>query len=273
MAKILIVDDEVGVRDLLGEILRSQRHDVIEASIHAEAESLLRSFSPDIVLLDYWLPEGNSYDALKRWHNLVCPMPAVIMMAHTFEHPEEDLRAIGVEGFLEKPVSHYHLMETLKPLLDKCSVTARLVARRKAETPIESPRRIIDVNSAEFEPCVAVRDIIRNKQIQNLIDSDAATIATLMGAFPALFDKDFREGRIEFERLYFLRLLAETGGSITEAAKKAGLDRTSLHRRLKLMGLEHHMITLRYEEGKRRRRIARMGGSGTDRTDKTAESA
>ena len=56
MAKILIVDDEIGIRELLSEILRDEGHDILLAENASAARAARNAVRPDMVLLDIWMP-------------------------------------------------------------------------------------------------------------------------------------------------------------------------------------------------------------------------
>ena len=64
MPKILVVDDEVGIRELLSEILRDEGHDVRLAENAAEARAARDAGRPDLVLLDIWMPDTDGITLL-----------------------------------------------------------------------------------------------------------------------------------------------------------------------------------------------------------------
>ena len=67
MAKILVVDDEIGIRELLSEILADEGHDVHLAENAASARSAREAMQPDLVLLDIWMPDTDGITLLKEW--------------------------------------------------------------------------------------------------------------------------------------------------------------------------------------------------------------
>ncbi|WP_300442198.1 response regulator, partial [Zoogloea sp.] len=83
MAKILIVDDEIGIRELLSEILRDEGHDIILAENAAAARAARNAARPDLVLLDIWMPDTDGVSLLKEWSaNGQLTMPVVMMSGH-----------------------------------------------------------------------------------------------------------------------------------------------------------------------------------------------
>jgi DNA-binding NtrC family response regulator len=67
MANILVVDDELGIRDLLSEILNDEGHNVELAENASEARAVRQQYQPDLVLLDIWMPDTDGVSLLKEW--------------------------------------------------------------------------------------------------------------------------------------------------------------------------------------------------------------
>jgi two-component system, NtrC family, nitrogen regulation response regulator NtrX len=118
MAQILVVDDEVGIRELLSEILSDEGHSVQLAENATAARSLRARGRPDLVLLDIWMPDADGITLLKEWatggH---LTMPVIMMSGHgTIETAVEATR-IGAMDFLEKPIALQKLLATVKRAL------------------------------------------------------------------------------------------------------------------------------------------------------------
>jgi len=114
MAQILVVDDEVGIRELLSEILSDEGHQVLLAESAASARSLRERQRPDLVLLDIWMPDTDGITLLKEWSaNGRLSMPVIMMSGHgTIETAVEATR-IGALDFLEKPIALQRLLATV----------------------------------------------------------------------------------------------------------------------------------------------------------------
>ena len=81
MAKLLVVDDEVGIRELLSEILEDEGHDVLTAEDAGQARKLIEENPLDLILLDIWMPDTDGVTLLRELssqHLIHCP---VIMMS------------------------------------------------------------------------------------------------------------------------------------------------------------------------------------------------
>ena len=118
MAHILVVDDEVGIRELLSEILVDEGHQVTLAESAAEARLSRERQRPDLVLLDIWMPDTDGITLLKEWAaSGQLTMPVVMMSGHgTIETAVEATR-IGALDFLEKPIALQRLLGTVKRAL------------------------------------------------------------------------------------------------------------------------------------------------------------
>jgi DNA-binding NtrC family response regulator len=118
VAQILVVDDEVGIRELLSEILADEGHQVLVAENAGGARRLREAQRPDLVLLDIWMPDTDGITLLKEWAaSGQLTMPVVMMSGHgTIETAVEATR-IGALDFLEKPIALQRLLATVKRAL------------------------------------------------------------------------------------------------------------------------------------------------------------
>ena len=64
---IMVVDDEVGIRELLSDILQDEGHRVVTAENAQVAREMRLSSRPDLVLLDIWMPDCDGISLLKEW--------------------------------------------------------------------------------------------------------------------------------------------------------------------------------------------------------------
>lgn len=112
--EILVVDDEIGIRELLAEILYDEGYHVSVAENAAQAREFRNRQAPDLVLLDIWMPDTDGVTLLKEWVTEgLLTMPVIMMSGHgTIETAVEATR-IGAIDFLEKPVSLQKLLDTV----------------------------------------------------------------------------------------------------------------------------------------------------------------
>ncbi len=120
MPKILVVDDEVGIRELLSEILRDEGHDVQLAENAAAARAAREAGRPDLVLLDIWMPDTDGITLLKEWAgNGQLNMPVVMMSGHATIDTAVEATRIGALDFLEKPIGMQKLLAAVKKALER----------------------------------------------------------------------------------------------------------------------------------------------------------
>ncbi|MCM8594681.1 sigma-54 dependent transcriptional regulator [Accumulibacter sp.] len=118
MAQVLIVDDEMGIRELLSEILADEGHTVWLAENAAEARRLRIDKRPDLVLLDIWMPDTDGISLLKEWSAAgLLTMPVVMMSGHGTIDSAVEATRIGASDFLEKPIALQKLLATVKKAL------------------------------------------------------------------------------------------------------------------------------------------------------------
>ena len=118
MARILVVDDEVGIRELLSEILSDEGHVVQLAENATAARSLRAQERPDLVLLDIWMPDADGITLLKEWSaSGQLNMPVIMMSGHGTIDTAVEATRIGAMDFLEKPIALQKLLATVKRAL------------------------------------------------------------------------------------------------------------------------------------------------------------
>ena len=211
MANILVVDDELGIRDLLSEILFDEGHQVELAENAAMAREARHRMRPDLVLLDIWMPDTDGVSLLKeRSTSGLLNMPVIMMSGHATIDTAVDAVKIGAQAFLEKPI-------TLQKLL---SAVEQGLARDQVKQAI---------SAASISSTVAVVSSV----IHGEVAGDALAVEQSFD-----LDRPLREARDAFEKAYFEFHLAHEAGSMTKVAEKTGLERTHLYRKLKQLGID-----------------------------------
>ncbi|MDO8414452.1 MAG: response regulator [Gallionellaceae bacterium] len=197
--EILVVDDEIGIRELLSEILFDEGYQVVVAENAAQARDFRARQAPDLVLMDIWMPDTDGVTLLKEWvaDNLLT-MPVIMMSGHgTIETAVEATR-IGAVDFLEKPIA-------LQKLLGAVSKAIR------QGTPLAH---------------------------QEALGADPHAMLQTTTQFTLPLDLPLREARDHFDSLYFNYHMHKENGNVTHVAHKVGLERTHLYRKLKQLGIK-----------------------------------
>jgi two-component system nitrogen regulation response regulator NtrX len=116
--RILVVDDEVGIRELLYDILQDEGYQVTLAENAAAARAIRLHERPDIVLLDIWMPDCDGITLLKEWAGSgLLTMPVVMMSGHGTIDTAVEATRIGAFDFLEKPIALQKLLKTVTAAL------------------------------------------------------------------------------------------------------------------------------------------------------------
>lgn len=201
--QILVVDDEIGIRELLSEILFDEGYQVYLAENAAEARAYRNEHEPDLVLLDIWMPDTDGITLLREWvEQELLTMPVIMMSGHgTIETAVEATR-IGAVDFLEKPIALQKLLNTITSALRE-----------------GGPRMPIPIIEAQSHAAAL-----------NL-DGQARQISLPL-------DLPLREARDHFDALYFDYHLQKEEGNVSRVADKVGLERTHLYRKLKQLGIK-----------------------------------
>jgi DNA-binding NtrC family response regulator len=215
MATILVVDDEMGIRELLSEILSDEGHAVDVAENAQAAREYFEQQTPDLVLLDIWMPDTDGVSLLKEWAAQgQLKMPVIMMSGHATIDTAVEATKIGALNFLEKPITLQKLLKAVEQGLER------------GATPAAVP-------SAAVAPGAPGAEVVEG------VDGAPAAPSTPASHAGAIsFDIPLRDARDAFERAYFEYHLARENGSMTRVAEKTGLERTHLYRKLKQLGVD-----------------------------------
>ena len=217
MATILVVDDELGIRALLSEILSDEGHTVELAENAAQARAYRERERPDLVLLDIWMPDVDGITLLKEWGATgQLTMPVVMMSGHGTIDTAVEATRHGAMAFLEKPITLQKLLRAVELALVK-------------PAPRAAPAAGAGVRSegTGVAPAGGHTPAANNVQPIGLQAEQTFDL-----------DRPLREARDAFEKSYFEFHLSQENGSMTRVAEKTGLERTHLYRKLKQLGVD-----------------------------------
>jgi DNA-binding NtrC family response regulator len=217
MSDILIVDDELGVRELLLEVLEDEGHSVSLANNAAQARQARAGQTYDLVLLDIWMPDTDGVTLLKEWSAQgLLTMPVVMMSGHATIDTAVEATRIGAFDFLEKPIALAKLLKTVETALARSQAQKAWKQALESAKP-QSPAQLVEVSDEE--------DI----QPEDRVEQALLAIS---------LDQPLREARDAFERVYLEYQLSKQRGSMTRLAEQSGLERTHLYRKLKQLGMD-----------------------------------
>ncbi|RJX33041.1 MAG: response regulator [Oxalobacter sp.] len=242
MANILVVDDEIGIRELLLEILSDEGHVVATAENAREARRFRAEQAPDLVLLDIWMPDTDGVTLLKEWQrDGLLTMPVIMMSGHATIDTAVEATRIGALNFLEKPIALQKLLKAVQQ-----GLTRGLDSMRHA-APLRMMTQTLDERTGNHSVSSASLGAVSAGQNAQQVSGLASQAASSIHSFSLSFDLPLREARDAFERVYFEHHLAREGGSMTRVAEKTGLERTHLYRKLKQLGVEPVKATRKSE--------------------------
>jgi DNA-binding NtrC family response regulator len=226
MATILVVDDEMGIRALLSEILTDEGHAIELAENAAQARAVRERLRPDLVLLDIWMPDVDGITLLKEWGaGGQLNMPVIMMSGHGTIDTAVEATKYGAIAFLEKPITLQKLLRAVEQSL----------ARAPTKTATAAPA-LVGIAGL-------YRGDVGGLTVEAAMTGGAGlpSMAVDLGPQPEQsfdLDRPLREARDAFEKSYFEFHLARENGSMTRVAEKTGLERTHLYRKLKQLGVD-----------------------------------
>jgi DNA-binding NtrC family response regulator len=210
MASILVVDDEMGIRELLHEILTEEGHTVYPAESANQARAVREQMEPDLVLLDIWMPDTDGITLLKEWaRDNLLTMPVVMMSGHATIDTAVEATRIGALNFLEKPIALQKLLKTVSKALER----APIKKHDDTSPPSVKPKALDGAAHENHDEYIS-------------------------GIAKSYFGLPLRESRDLFEKAYFEYQMIITGGSMTRISEFTGLERTHLYRKLKALGID-----------------------------------
>jgi DNA-binding NtrC family response regulator len=253
MANILVVDDEIGIRELLSEILSDEGHVVTTAESAGRARSLRQQSAPDLILLDIWMPDTDGVTLLKEWVAAgQLTTPVIMMSGHATLETAGEATRLGALDFLEKPIALARLLGAVRNGLDQGQrVRAPRTAPASPAPADESPSvRLRPVapeaggrgDATQAGGAYSGTHAVAHGTAYGAVHAGSAmaghTGAQSAQALAINLDQPLREARDQFERVYFEYQLSKEGYSMTRVADRAGLERTHLYRKLKQLGVE-----------------------------------
>jgi DNA-binding NtrC family response regulator len=254
MSQILVVDDEVGIRELLSEILRDEGHQVRLAQNAGEARQIRGRLRPDLVLLDIWMPDTDGITLLKEWASTgQLTMPVVMMSGHGTIDTAVEATRIGAYAFLEKPIALQKLLSTVGTALrqgtlkSNASAVSATVGKSKAVEQLraqlerlrtlKSSALFVGEPGAGMEQCarllhqsntpwVAPEDFSVLDQMEtNLVGQAAEGILFLreVGEMTRAQQKNLLNQTLKLER-YNTRILSSSSLDLAELVAKGAFD-------------------------------------------------
>lgn len=116
--KVLVVDDEVGIRDIIREYCLYEKFEVVEAENGVEAIDKLKDKNIDIIILDIMMPKMDGYSTLREIRKNY-NIPVIMLSARSEEYDKLLGFELGVDDYLTKPFSPKELIARIKAITNR----------------------------------------------------------------------------------------------------------------------------------------------------------
>jgi two-component system OmpR family response regulator len=115
--RVLVVDDEANIRDLLAAVLRYEKCEVRLAETGREAVRIAETFCPDIVILDVMLPDLDGFEVHKRLRGVWPELPVLFLTARDSTQDKIHGLSIGADDYVAKPFSLEEVIARMRTIL------------------------------------------------------------------------------------------------------------------------------------------------------------
>ncbi|HEY7533191.1 MAG TPA: response regulator [Nitrospiraceae bacterium] len=140
MAKVLVIDDEVGILDLVDNVLYHKGHDVVLAENGRVGLKLFQQERPHVTILDFNMPELGGLAVLKEIRTLDPNALVIMLTGYGTEEREQRARDLGAAEFLDKSLTLHTLGATLDRVLTRMGRERRQFARFLVQFPVSFVR-------------------------------------------------------------------------------------------------------------------------------------
>lgn len=144
---VLIVDDETAIREMLKVALEIAEFDCIEAKNAYEAQVAVTDQRPDLVLLDWMMPEVSGLELLRRWRQQeeTANLPVIMLTAKAEEDNAVKGLDTGADDYISKPFSPRELASRIKALMRRTQPATSEDLLRMADLTIDPVSRRVTI--------------------------------------------------------------------------------------------------------------------------------
>jgi two-component system OmpR family response regulator len=206
--RVLVVDDEPNIVDVISMALRYQGFDVAEAGTGAEALAQVRAFRPHLIILDVMLPDMEGFDVAERLGAQRTGVPIIFLTAR--DSTEDKVRGLttGGDDYVTKPFSLEELVARIRTILRRSGLTAADSARLTFED-VELDEDTMEVTRAG-EPIELTATEYR---LLRYLMANPRRVMTRAQLLDHVWDYDFGgDGRVLETYISYLRKKLDAGG-------------------------------------------------------------
>ncbi len=173
-AKILVVDDDGGIRKSLSKLLESMGHSVVTAPDGLQGLAALRAESPDLVLMDIRMPKSSGLDILKEIRKADAKVPVIIMTAHGTTSTAIEAIKAGAYDYILKPFDIPGLQDLVRKALEASAMMRHTVAVAPLDHAEQAPETLIGKSKAMQEIYKTIGRIAES-DISVLLEGESGT--------------------------------------------------------------------------------------------------
>jgi len=160
--RILVVDDEPAIRRFLRASLGAQGYQVIEAQTATSALELFRRNTPDVVVLDLGLPDGDGFDVIRTLRENGSAAPIIVLSSRTDEAGKVRALDLGADDYVTKPFGVEELLARLRAALrHRLQQQGEKPVFKSGDLTVDLVRRIVTVRGAEVKLSPREYDLLR----------------------------------------------------------------------------------------------------------------
>lgn len=160
--KILVVDDEAKLREMIRVYLEQEGYRVVEAPNGREALFVARHEKPDLIVLDWMMPEMNGVDFM-RAHSKEASTPVILLTAKADDHDKIIGLEIGADDYVSKPFNVRELTARIRAVLRRANKQPEADVLRAADIELDRSgatvkvgEQHVDLTKSEFELLAAL---------------------------------------------------------------------------------------------------------------------
>jgi CheY-like chemotaxis protein len=151
MARILVIDDEPGILDVLYTVFHHKGHDVLLAERGGKGLELFQQERPDVTILDFMMPDMKGLDVLREIRTLDPQAPVIILTGFATPGRQQQARELGVTEFLQKGLA----LHTLGAAVDRVLAQSGIVIEEQRR---QFPRFLIQFPIVLFQDGIRIGD-------------------------------------------------------------------------------------------------------------------
>lgn len=154
--RILVVEDEVGIRDLITEVLKLSDFEVVSAADGLVALDLIRKTQFDLILLDVNLPHIDGFALLEKTRANAPTLPIILLSARVDKEDVTHGLKLGADDYIRKPFGVEELVLRVENLLRRINrvstnqLSCGPIVLREAEHEVRFNGELVDLSPTEF---------------------------------------------------------------------------------------------------------------------------